>query len=81
MAKSSKRAYWINLAKTNPDEYRRRSRMAYWQHLREANPEEFKARQRENKLRAQHPDMSREQAAKIIATQDKLFNENQLSLF
>ena len=55
--------------------------MAYWKHLQQNNPEEFKARKRENKLREKHPDMTRAEAAQIIATQDKLFAQNQLSLF
>ena len=81
MATNDKRAYWINLQRTNPEEYKRRSRMAYWKHLQQNNPEEFKARKRENKLREKHPNMTRAEAAQIIATQDKLFEQNQLSLF
>ena len=81
MAKNDKKAYWINLYKTNPAEYKRRSRMAYWKHLQQNNPEEFKARKRENKLRQQNPEMSSQEAHKIIATQDRLFEQNQLSLF
>lgn len=80
MATNDKRAYWINLYKTNPEEYKRRSRMAYWKHLQQSNPEEFKARKRENKLREKHPDMSRTEAHKIVATQDRLFEKNQLSI-
>ena len=81
METKSKREYWINLARTNPEEFKRRSRKAYWVILKRENPEEWKARRRENKLRERHKDMSRDEAHKIVATQDKLFSENQLSLF
>jgi len=76
---TNKQAYWINLAKTNPDEFKRRRRMAYWKHLQQNNPEEYKARQRENKLRQKNQEMSSQEAHKIIATQDLLFEQNQLS--
>jgi hypothetical protein len=76
---TNKQAYWINLAKTNPDEFKRRRRMAYWKHLQQNNPEEYKARQRENKLRQKNQEMSSQEAHKIIATQDLLFEKNQLS--
>ena len=81
MATNDKRAYWINLYKTNPEEYKRRSRRYYWKRMQENNPEEFKAHQREQKLIEKNPEMSKKQAHKIVATQDKLFSENQLSLF
>ena len=55
--------------------------MAYWKHLQQNNPEEFKARQRENKLRQQNPEMSSQDAHKIITTQDLLFEQNQLSFY
>ena len=81
MATNDKRAYWINLARTNPEEYKRRKRMAYWGHLKQDDPKKFQKLQREQQLRNQHPYLSREDAEKVIETQDKLFNENQLSLF
>ena len=81
MATNDKRAYWINLYKTNPEEYKRRSRRAYWKKMQENHPEEFKAHQREQKLLEKNPEMSKQQAHKIISTQDRLFDQNQLSLF
>ena len=81
MATNDKRAYWINLQKTNPEEYKRRSRAYYWKRMQQEHPEEFKAHQREQKLLEKNPTMSKQQAAKVIATQDRLFNKNQLSLF
>ena len=81
MATNDKRAYWINLQKTNPEEYKRRRRMAYWGHLKQEDPKKFQRLQREQQLRDQHPYLSKEQAANVIDVQDKLFEENQLSLF
>ena len=49
--------------------------------MQQEHPEEFKAHQREQKLLEKNPTMSKKQAHKIIATQDRLFEENQLSLF
>ena len=43
---TNKQAYWINLAKNNPDEFKRRRRMAYWKHLQQNNPEEYRAKRR-----------------------------------
>ena len=55
--------------------------MAYWGHLKQENPKKFQRLQREQQLRDQHPYLSKEQAANVIDVQDKLFEENQLSLF
>ena len=81
MTKQEKRQYWINLKKTNPAEYERRSRRYYWKHLQQTNPEEFKRQQREHKLMDKHDGMTKAEAHKIVTTQDRLFEQNQLSLF
>jgi hypothetical protein len=77
----SRRYYWHHLQQTNPEEYERRSRRYYWHHLQQTNPEEFKRQQREHKLMDQHDGMTKAEAHKIVTTQDKLFEQNQLSLF
>lgn len=81
MATKEQRQYWINLKRTNPAEYERRSRRYYWKHLQQTNPEEFKRQQREHKLMDQHEGMTKAEAHKIVTTQDRLFEQNQLSLF
>ena len=81
METNSKREYWINLARNNPAEFKRRSRMSYWKHLQQNDPVEYRLRMQENKLRQKHKEISRDEAKKIVATQERLFNEKQLSLF
>jgi len=81
MATNEKRQYWINLKKTNPAEYERRSRRYYWKHLQQTNPEEFERQKREQKLMEKHDGMTKAEAHKIVTTQDRLFEQNQLSLF
>ena len=77
---TNKQAYWINLAKTNPDEFKRQQRKRYWLRLKDTNPKEFDRQQREWELRKRNPQMTKQEAHERITLQDRIFEERQLSL-